>query len=63
MRERGSAVGRLFSRTQRMERRLSKTPHIEAFRYLRGPFEEMKPEIQAGLDEALAEAVAEDEGT
>jgi hypothetical protein len=60
--DRGSRIFAMFSRKKRFERRLSKTPHIEAFRYLRDPFDEMKPEIQAGLEEAVAEAAAEDEG-
>jgi hypothetical protein len=57
--DRGSRIMALFSRSRRFERRLSKTPHIEAFRYLRGPLDEMRPEIEAGLEEALAETASE----
>lgn len=52
---------RLMGPRKRLERRLSKPAHFEAFRYLRGPFEEMRPEIEAALDETVAEAAAEDE--
>jgi hypothetical protein len=40
---------------------MSKPLHFEAFRYLRGPFEEMQPEIQAGLEETVVETAEEDE--
>ena len=53
---------RRLSRGQRaIESRLTKAPNIEARRYMRGPFEEMKPEIQAALEETMIETVAEDE--
>ena len=52
---------RLAGARRRLERRISRTPHIEAFRYLRGPFEAMRPEIEAALDETVAEAAAEGE--
>lgn len=55
----GSLIMRLTSSSRSLARRISKAPRIEAFRYLRGPFEQMETEIQAALDEALAEAVAE----
>lgn len=54
-------AARLAAPTKRLEQRLSKRVHFEAFRYLRGPFEEMQPEIEAGLEETVAETVAEDE--
>jgi hypothetical protein len=54
-------ASRLAGPSKRLERRLSKRAHIEAFRYLRGPFEEMQPEIVAGLEETVAETAAEDE--
>lgn len=54
-------AARLARPTKRLEKRMAKRAHIEAFRYLRGPFEEMQPEIQAGLEETVAETVAEDE--
>jgi hypothetical protein len=59
--DRGSRVLAMFSKANKFERRLSKTPHIEAFRYLRQPLEDMKPEIQAALEETVVETVAEDE--
>jgi hypothetical protein len=52
---------RLAGPSKKLERRLFKAAHIEAFRYLRGPFEAMRPEIQAALEETVAEAAAEDE--
>lgn len=54
-------LGERLNASGRLERRISRIPHIEAFRYLRGPFEAMKPEIQAALEEAMAETIAEDE--
>ena len=54
---------RLADPRRRLERRVSRAVHIEAFRYLRGPFEDMRPEIEAALEEVIAEAAAEDEAT
>lgn len=53
---------RMAGPRKRLERRVSKPAHIEAFRYLRGPFESMRPEIEAALDETVVEAAVEDEG-
>jgi len=52
-----SLASRLGGR--RLADRVTKPAHIAAFRYLRGPFEEMRPEIEAALTEALAEVAAE----
>lgn len=54
------AASRLASGRRRIVSRLSKPVHIEAFRYLRGPFEELTPEFQAELEAAISEVVAED---
>jgi len=60
-----SALGNAYynqpNDVQQNVERLSKAVHIKAFKYLRGPLEEMRPEIEAGLDEAVAEAAAEGE--
>jgi hypothetical protein len=56
-----SLAARLTAGGRNLARRISTAPHIEAFRYLRGPFEQMKPEIEASLNEGIAEAVAEGE--
>jgi hypothetical protein len=50
-----------FGLKQRIADRMSKPVMIKAFEYLRGPLAQMKPEIEAGLNEALAEAAAEQE--
>lgn len=63
LKDKGSRILALFSRRNRIERRMSKAPHIEAFEYLRRPFEEMQPEIQAALEEVVAETAAEDESS
>jgi hypothetical protein len=52
---------RLNAGHRRLEGRLSKAAHIEAFRYLRDPFEQMRPEIDAALEAVVAEAAAEEE--
>ncbi len=36
--------------------RLTRAVHIDPFRYLRGPLEEMRPEITAALEEVVAAA-------
>jgi hypothetical protein len=53
-------LSRFGLRQQRIVARISKPVDIKAFRYLRGPLEQMRPEIEAGLNEALAEAAAEE---
>lgn len=55
----GGIFHRLGKGQKRIESRLTKPARIEAFRYLRGPLEEMKPEIELALNEALAETAAE----
>lgn len=42
-----------------IQSRLTKPVHTEAFRYLRGPLEEMTPQVRASLEEAIAEVEAE----
>jgi hypothetical protein len=60
VRERLSFLGRLGGVKARLVKRAAGKPaHIAAFRYLRGPFEGMRAEIEAALDEAIAETVAE----
>jgi len=58
--ERGTS---LMDRLGRPKRRVighaSKAAHIEAYMFLRKPLEEMRPEIEASLNEALAEVTAE----
>jgi hypothetical protein len=55
----GGVFHRLGKGQKAIESRLTKPVHIQAFRYLRGPFEDMQPEIRASLEEALAEVEAE----
>jgi hypothetical protein len=55
----GGIFRRLGKGQKSMESRLTKPARIDAFSYLRGPIEEMKPEINLALNEALAETVAE----
>ncbi len=52
------AVRRRFAAANnRLIERATRPVHIEEFRYLRSPFEQMIPEIEAGLAQALQEAV------
>jgi hypothetical protein len=53
-------AARLGLAQRRIAGRISKPVQIEAFAYLRRPLEQMKPEIELGLNEALAEATAEE---
>jgi hypothetical protein len=50
-------LGRFAQR--RLVARVSKPAHISAFRYLRGPLEDMREEIDAELAAAIAEATQE----
>lgn len=56
-------VGRMASLLTRGRRRivsrLSKPVHLEAYRYMRGPFEDSMSEFQAALETEVNEAVAE----
>jgi hypothetical protein len=52
-------VARLVGSNKRIVARLSKPVRLAAFEYLRAPLEQMKPEIEVTLNEALAEAAAE----
>jgi hypothetical protein len=52
-------LGRLSRR--RVVARVTRPVHIAPFRFLRQPLEEMKPEIELALDEAMAEVTAEGE--
>ncbi len=40
--------------------KMSKPVHIQAFAYLRGPLEQMRPEIEAALNDAIAATVTEE---
>lgn len=53
-------TGRLLGRS--LAQRISKPAHIAAFRYLRGPLEEMRPEAEAAIESVLVETVAETGG-
>lgn len=55
----GGIFRRLGAGQKRIESRLTKAVHIEAYRYLRGPFAEMTDEVYSELNAALAEAAAE----
>ena len=55
------AMMRLTGSNRRVYARMTKPALIPAFRYLRGPFDEMRPEIIAALTEAVAQAVAEED--
>jgi hypothetical protein len=52
-------LGRMSKR--RLVARVTKPVTIVARRYLRGTLEEMRPEIEAAIDAALAEAAAEEQ--
>jgi hypothetical protein len=58
----GGIFRRLGEGQKRIESRLTAAAHIEAFRYLRGPFEEMEGDFQTELQQALDELVAEGNG-
>jgi hypothetical protein len=58
------AIERIAGRLGKVRRRIlarliSKPVHIEAFRYLRGPFEDLAPSIQSDLQAAIAEVTEE----
>lgn len=55
----GGIFRRLGAGQKRIESRLTNTVHIEAYRYLRGPFADMNDEVYSELNAALAEAAAE----
>lgn len=57
--EKRSLLDKMMGGRRRIVARLSKPAHIQAYRYLRAPLDAMRPEIEAALDEALAEAAAE----
>jgi hypothetical protein len=57
----GGVFRKLGRGQKRIESRLTRPARTIAFRFLRQPFEQMQPEIIAGLEEAVAETVAEDE--
>ena len=57
--KRGSMVDGLYSPRRRIINKLSKPVHIEAFRYLRGPLEAMRSEIEAALAEVVSSTVDE----
>src|SRR5690242_13577707 len=53
---------RLRGSSRRIKARMSKPVDIAARRYLRGPLDEMRPQITAMMEEAIAEAVAQANG-
>ncbi len=53
---------RLRGSSRRIKARMSKPAHIRAYRYLRGPFDEMEAQAVAILEEGIAEMVAQEEG-
>lgn len=55
-------IDRVGKAHRRIVAKLSKPVRMEAFEYLRKPLAEMKPEIEAALNEALAETAAENPG-
>lgn len=54
-----SMMNRLGRPKRRVIGHMNKAAHIEAYKFLRKPLEEMRPEIEASLEQALAEATAE----
>jgi hypothetical protein len=52
-------IARLGRSKRRIVAKLSKPVRIEAFKYLREPLADMKPEIELALNEAVAQAAAE----
>jgi hypothetical protein len=58
--ERGGGIfARLTGGHRRLTARFSKPVQIRAYRYLRGPLEEIRPEVEAELAAALNEAAGE----
>jgi hypothetical protein len=55
----GGLLSRLGKPRRRIAGRVSASVHIEAFRYLRGPFADLESEMYAELNAALAEAANE----
>lgn len=49
---------RITGSSRRIYGRTGEPAHIPAFMYLRGPFEEMRPEIEAALVEAISQVIA-----
>lgn len=58
--QRANILQRLGGSQRRIVARVTKPARIQAFAYLRNPFEAMRPEIVTSLNEAIAEVVAED---
>jgi len=52
---------RINGSSRRIKARLSEPAVIRAYRYLRDPLEEMRPEIVAALTEAISETIAQDD--
>jgi len=57
--KRGKIMTALFGKNRKIASRKTKVAHITAYRYLRDTFAAMRPEIEAALNEALAEAILE----
>lgn len=55
----GGLLARLGGARRRIIERASKPVHIEAFRYLRGPFADFEDEMRTELNAALAETAEE----
>jgi hypothetical protein len=57
------AVSRIMDRMGKSHRRImdriSKPVHIEAYRYLRGPFADLMPEIQSDLESVVSQVTSE----
>lgn len=56
--DRGGMLMRITGSSRRIHARLSKPVHIEAKRFLRGPLEDMRDEVETELEAALEEAAA-----
>lgn len=55
----GGLVARLTGSRRRIVSRISKPVHIDALRYLRGPFDDLAPEFRAEIDAALNEVTTQ----
>jgi len=59
IKDHGGVFRRLNRGQKYVESHLTKPVHILARRYLRDPFEAMRPEIESALDETIGQAAAE----
>lgn len=58
--QKGGIAARINGSKRRIVAKMTQPVRIQAFAYLRGPFDAMRPEIQAELEATLADVVAED---